>query len=450
MFHRTAFAITTLIAATAHAQTLDAVEAKRAWTTHCLGCHNASATAPLQLDSCERIVRHRVLARMLISDGTMPPWLPDATSAPLLHDRTLDRATRTVLLDALATRESALRAFEGLIAAAPMERELDERASFAPLHPWTVPATGGMRIRSFLAENPANAPTRVRGVRVSDPASMAQSPMRFLSLVADPARTLARLEEFDPREEHAHQHTGGFESMAGVGRTPSGALGALSRVSPTFELPRGFAFDLPRGAVAIETLSESVGRRAHIQPRLTWIAADDHDTRTISARLYFAHRLVLEPDEISTRMVGDIVTRDIDVVAIIVKGGAFLRSVAVTSTDASLCSTTLLTIRDWRMAFAEPWILTQPMRVSAGSALDVRFGFDNSAHNPQQPARPPRRVIQGLPPDDEDASVVLLVADVAALDEGNAGAMSITSPTNSLGAGALPSRVNRGTPASSE
>jgi hypothetical protein len=42
--------------------------------------------------------------------------------------------------------------------------------------------------------------------------------------------------------------------------------------------------------------------------------------------------------------------------------------------------------------------------------IEVRFDLDNTRANPLQPFDPPRALVAGLPPEGEDAAVVLLVA----------------------------------------
>ena len=96
---------------------------------------------------------------------------------------------------------------------------------------------------------------------------------------------------------------------------------------------------------------------------------------------------------------------DADIVAVIVKGGAFLRTAAIAAGEAALVD-----VPDFRMAFNEPWCLTEPVRIGRGAELVARLGFDNTADNPQQPSSPPRDVVAGLPPYGEDAIVIVLYA----------------------------------------
>lgn len=397
MLHRTAPLIASLLLAT---PAVADDGARALLERHCLACHGERGQAPIRFGSLEGVLRNRGLMHALVADGTMPPALARETAVALTHARSLSTRDREALLAALASREAAERAFEGL--REPPRTDGEASAAFGPAAAWTMPAEGGMRVRTYLADVAPDAPLRVRGVRVAEPAALQQSPLRFISLAPDPKRVLAPL--VIPGQI-------GAESMGNVGRNPSGALGAVSRVRTHFELPAGFAFDLPRGAVAIETLGEPVGRARPVDPRLAWIPASEADTRTVRSAPFFPTRLVLEPGERLERSSEFTAARDIDIVAFVVKGGAFLRGVVAEVVDPSQCVTRVLDVPDFRVSLAEPWTLEKPLRVAKGSTVVMRFRFDNTAENPQQPARPPVRVTGGLPPLGEDALGAMLYAD---------------------------------------
>jgi hypothetical protein len=390
-----------------------------AWITadiarHCLPCHGATGTAPIKLDSPEALRRHRTLAAMLVADGTMPPAMNLAANAA--NARTLSSAERARIIAALeggssvevvAARDDT-RTDAGAKARAwtppaeartpPAEARIQSAgARISPAQAWTAPARGGARLRTFTAATTAR---KVRGIRWADPAELAQSPIRFASFAVDTRGVMRRLEA-------ASGEPGGVESMGNVGTTPSGALGALSRVAPVLMLPEGFHFDVPAGDLVMEVLAEPIGRPAEVLPRIAWIDAAETDARPVRALALPVASLALEPGECTTRRLTHVAQGDLDIVAVIVKGGAFLRSARVTAGAA------ITDIPDFRMAFNEPFVLRNPHRVAAGSAIVAELGFDNTTDNPQQPSDPPLSVEAGLPPFGEDAIVVVLYANAA-------------------------------------
>jgi mono/diheme cytochrome c family protein len=416
----------TMTMATATA-TADPTDAAAMITTHCLPCHGGDGAAPIRLDSPDSIQRHRLLAAALVEDGTMPPSIASGRVA----SRALGAADRARLAELLRTSSHIAvtpRPARAATGAAP-----DPARVLAPAAAWTMPAGGGARVRTFVVEMPSDpatrdgtpgaepqptAPRRVRGVRFSDPAELAQSPIRSLSVAADPRRSMRRLDAADGEP--------GIDAMGNIGAEPSGALGALSRTRVRFELPAGFHLEVPAGDLVIETTCEPIGRRAAVLPRLEWIAATSADTRAVRAIAMPVRGLALEGGACRTFELRHRMPEASDVVAVIVKGGAFLRTVALDAGGAPVVE-----VPDFRMAFNEPWVLTQPLRVGADTELVARLGFDNTADNPQQPSDPPRDVAAGLPPFGEDAIVVVLYAPVR---DANAGTARTDSRSRSLGA----------------
>lgn len=366
----------------------DADKAAALLTRHCLPCHSAAGAAPIRLDSPESIRRNRGLAAALVDDGTMPPSLPTATDH--IRPRFLSETDRRLIVDALRGG--------GGIPVQPRVGADSEAAVCSPDSAWTMPASGGARLRTFSAPVPEQ---RVRGLRFADPHELSRSPIRLVSLAPDPGRSLRRLDATDGEA--------GIEAMGNIGASPSGAIGALSRTCTSFELPAGFHFAIPAGDVAIETLCEPIGRPAEVLPRIAWIAASESDSRPVRALAMPVTDLAVEGGTCTTSEVRRQLDRPIDIVAVIAKGGAFLRTVSVEAGGKRV-----LEIADFRMAFNEPWLLRHPLRVEPRTPIVARLGFDNTSSNPQQPFNPPRTVTAGLPPSSEDAIVVILYADAPA------------------------------------
>jgi len=393
-----------LLANAVVAHPADAAETNTARTLseRCIACHDADGPAPLRFDSIEAILRHRQLMRLLVDDATMPPAGPE-TPLPTLAaahaaPRALTAAERDALLVALASPDAARAAF-GSLAAVPT-KSVSTATYITALGRWTVPAAGGMRIRSFSAEVPPDAPRRVRGWRLVTVADPARAPVRFISIAPDPDRLSRILDE-----------TGsGAESMGDIGLVPSGALGALSRTAPEFRLPEGYAFDLPRGDLVLEATVEPIGRDAELRPSIEPIATDSDDGRSVEAIAARIIPLLIAAGERCERVVHLPIANDTRLVGVVAKGGVFLRGYTVEVISDDGCRTSIARERDFRMNLAAPLVFRDPPLITAGSVVEVRFDLDNTSANPLQPFDPPRPIVAGLPPDGEDAAIVLLVS----------------------------------------
>jgi tetratricopeptide (TPR) repeat protein len=81
----------------------------------------------------------------------------------------------------------------------------------------------------------------------------------------------------------------------------------------------------------------------------------------------------------------------------------------------------LLDIPEWNFDWQDEYRYTEPVPLPAGTRLDMRFDYDNSADNPRNPSAPPRRVRYGPRSTDEMAELLLQVvprdpADAARLE----------------------------------
>jgi hypothetical protein len=82
----------------------------------------------------------------------------------------------------------------------------------------------------------------------------------------------------------------------------------------------------------------------------------------------------------------------------------------------------LLSVPDWDFNWQGYYLYAKPVRLPAGTRVDCEWTFDNSADNPANPSRPPRRVRFGEQTTDEMGALVLDVIPAAGGRVGDAGA----------------------------
>jgi Tfp pilus assembly protein PilF len=76
----------------------------------------------------------------------------------------------------------------------------------------------------------------------------------------------------------------------------------------------------------------------------------------------------------------------------------------------------LIRIDSWDFKWQDVYRYAEPVRLPKGSAVSFRYTYDNSAENPRNPSRPPKRVIAGMRSVDEMAHLQLQVRPVHAED----------------------------------
>ena len=77
------------------------------------------------------------------------------------------------------------------------------------------------------------------------------------------------------------------------------------------------------------------------------------------------------------------------------------KSMEVTATTPDGETIPLIRISDWDFRWQGQYLYTQPLRLPAGTRLDLVAVYDNSAANPDNPNRPPARVRNGEETEDE-------------------------------------------------
>jgi tetratricopeptide (TPR) repeat protein len=65
----------------------------------------------------------------------------------------------------------------------------------------------------------------------------------------------------------------------------------------------------------------------------------------------------------------------------------------------------LIQIRDWNFNWQDVYHYRDPVTLPAGTRISMRYAYDNTAGNPRNPHRPPRRVGYGQQTDDEMAEL---------------------------------------------
>jgi hypothetical protein len=106
----------------------------------------------------------------------------------------------------------------------------------------------------------------------------------------------------------------------------------------------------------------------------------------------------------------------------IVGGGAHAHYL---STDMRMTATLpdgsradLLAIPDWDFNWQERYYFEEPVRLPAGTRLDVEIAYDNTSGNPGNPFDPPRRVTFGRESTDEMGSMTIELLMVRERDLG--------------------------------
>ncbi len=376
---------------------------------HCVRCHREGEVAPFALrtyDDCRKRARMMV---QVTRRGYMPPWHPVEGHGEFVGaDRLSD--------DELATLAAWLEGgrLEGDPAKAPPEPtfpdggwqlgEPDLVVSMAEAYP--VPADGPDVYRNFVVPLGLDEDRWLTAIEVR-PGSRAA--LHHIIFGFDTDGQARRLDGQDGKP--------GFDGMRGqgIGESTSG-LGGWAVGGMPQHLPMGLARRVPAGADLI--------LRSHLHPS----GKAEQERTTLG--LYFtdtppAHHMVglqlpprfgvaagLDvPAGASDFELRDSFELPVDCLGVTVGGHAHMicKEMELTVSRPGAEPESIFLIDDWDFDWQNRYQYVEPVDLPAGTRVDVRIRYDNSADNPNNPFDPPRRIGWGLQSTDEMGSVTLLL-----------------------------------------
>jgi hypothetical protein len=77
---------------------------------------------------------------------------------------------------------------------------------------------------------------------------------------------------------------------------------------------------------------------------------------------------------------------------------------------------TLIRIPEWNFDWQQQYVYEKPLRLPAGTRLEMEFTYDNSEANPRNPNHPPARIVWGPTTTDEMAGLHIAVVPVHSAD----------------------------------
>jgi mono/diheme cytochrome c family protein len=379
--------------------------------THCVDCHGPGGNGPFALTTYKDVARRARTIRTVADDREMPPWAPSARVPPLVNERWLSDHELALLREWAEAGSPA--GDDAELPPAKMSSAQDwaygEPDLILKSPPFEVPATGkdiyySVAFPTLLEEGKTLVAIASR--------STAPQTVHHLGLAAD--GTGAAL-----RRQRAEGGSGYFSDLDAMTIYPPGAY----RIGMSFtrgegggmKLPSGIGYDLKKGSGLIVNF--------HYHP--TGVAA----TNETELSLYFTRDKVKSLKNVRLHQY------DIDIPAgdrhfcaptmkHILPATVELHSVSCHMHNlARECRATakfpdgearvLFETDRYRWKTRSSYFLVRPMRLPAGTEIEVLGCYDNSAENVDNPHVPPRRVHWGFTNNDE---MLIFIMGLVAVD----------------------------------
>lgn len=380
----------------------------------CASCHRPGGSAPFSLLSYADAKAWAPLMAAAVESRRMPPWLPEAGYVQFAGEPRLSEQEI-----ALIRRWADGGAPEGDPRRLPQAREfpkgwqLGEPDLVIAFPSYTVPAGGLDIYRNFVAAAPVRETRFVRTVEVrpGDPRVVHHGRMMI-----DTTNSSRHFDEQDPGT--------GFDGMdlTSNALNPDGFfIGWTPGKVPGAGDPE-MAWRLTPGTdVVLQLHFRPAGEPYTVTPRVGLHLASRSPTR-MPVVIMLGTRLIDIPAGKRDYLVVDSFELPVDVEALGVYPHAHFLAKEMQALARLPNGQTrwLLRIDDWDFNWQDEYRYAKPIPLPRGTVIVMRYTYDNSAANLQNPSDPPKRVTFGSSSTDEMADLVLQLlprdpADAAAL-----------------------------------
>jgi Flp pilus assembly protein TadD/mono/diheme cytochrome c family protein len=377
---------------------------------HCVSCHRPDAVAPFSLSSYAEV---RARARR-VADATrrrvMPPWKPAPGVGRFLGERLLGPEEVDLI-----QRWVAAGAPEGDADRVPeppswpdgwMRGTPDLVVTMDA--PYLLPAAGEDVYRNFVVPVPVPGTRFVEAIELKPATTRGIHHARIL---VDRSGSARRLDAADPVPGYDDRHVD-------RARPPDGHFLGWAPGTVPSAVPDHLAWRLEPGTdLVIKTHLVPRGQPAPVQVSVGLFFTDTAPTET-PAVVQLGSQTIDIPAGASSHVVEDRyrLPADVELLAVYPHAHFLARQVEANAVLPDGAVLPLIRIDDWDFAWQDEYRYVDPVRLPAGTEVAMRFVFDNSARNPDNPSRPPRRVRFGPRSTDEMAELMLQVLPVEAAD----------------------------------
>jgi tetratricopeptide (TPR) repeat protein len=354
----------------------------------CGMCHHPGGAAPFSLLTYPSARQRATQVAAVTKSRFMPPWKSEPGYGEFIGQRPLSDAE----ID-LIQRWVADGALEGDRRGLPQPRwtegwQLGKPDLVVTLsRPYALQADGTDVSRVFVLPLPVNTTRFVRGLefRPGNPKVVHHANIRI-----DRTPASRQLDEQDPAPGYdglilrsAVYPDGHF-----LGWTPG-------QIAPL--LPKGLAWRLDPGTdLVVEVHMRPSGKAEVVEPSIGLFFGDDPPERTPAMLRLGRQSIDIAAGE-KDYTVTDSFELPVDVEVQAVQPHAHYRAREIRGV-ATLPDGTmkwLIYIKDWDFRWQHVYRYATPLALPKGTTIAMRYTYDNSADNPQNPQQPPQRVLWG-------------------------------------------------------
>jgi hypothetical protein len=379
---------------------------------NCMSCHREGEAAPFPLTNYQEAKKRGQLIAMVTQSRYMPPWHVADEGPEFRDERRLDPKEIAALQEWVKAGMPEGKAAD--LPEAPKFAEgwqLGEPDLIVEFpEAFEIPADGPDLYRSFAIPLGLDEDKWVRAVEFRPQARGSSHHALFFW---DTTGSAVEADEADPKAGFSGMSElsavwRGRRGRRGDGQQGGGGLGGWAVGGAPRELPAGLARPLPAGAdLVVQMHFHPSGKAETEKAKLGLFFVDKPPEKTLTGiqvpPLFGRFSSIDIPAGEKDYVVKDSFTTPIDLDVYGAGGHAhyLCKQMKMTATLPTGETKTILWIDRWDFAWQERYYFADPMRLPAGTKLDVELHYDNSAENPSNPHDPPVRVAWGRGSEDE-------------------------------------------------
>lgn len=364
--------------------------------SECVICHRPGQVAPFELLTYKDAKnRGRQLVEVTQS-RYMPPFLPDATKTTFrnerhLSDRELKLLSRWVDQDCPEGDPAKVPpvpqfASDWHLGVPDLTVAMDEE--------YTLPPEGDNVFRHFVVRIPTKVRRYCKGFefRTSNPRVVHHARFMF-----DETANSRILDEADPEPGYS------MGMGTGSGRDPEGHwLGWTPGKQPTLREEK-YAWPLPPGCdLVIELHMLPTGKPEPITCELAFYYSDTRPTDLPNIVRMGPTTIDIAPNEADYEHVDRFeVPVDVDLLNVYPHAHLIAEKMEAYATLPTGKRQCLIEIPQWDFNWQDEYQYADPIRLPAGTVIEMKYTFNNSDTNIRNPFSPPQRVLQGKETTDE-------------------------------------------------
>lgn len=362
---------------------------------NCSGCHHAGGNAPFSLVTFSEAKRRLRGIVKAVSSRTMPPWQPEPMEHHFLGERRLTEEQINLI-----QRWAEAGALEGKAADLQPAPVWNDGWKLGPpdvvlsmREPFVVPAAGRDIYRNFVLSAPATQRRYVRAVEIQPGNSRV---VHHAFVLTDRTGSARRRQREDQQP--------GFDGMdAGGASTANGHFLSWQPGKTPGAERAGIAWVLEPGTEFVLQLHmRPSGKPETVQASIGLYFTDEPPTKTPMTLLLRSTGIDIPAGEKDYAIESHYTLPvDVDILAVLPHLHCLGREVKAWAELPDGSQQQLLWIKEWDFDWQGDYRYAQPVTLPKGTTLRMRFTYDNSADNPQNPSNPPKRTRYGLQTEDE-------------------------------------------------